>query len=747
LPVWLDVVINGQHPGTTLFLQDGDGRLWARGEDLKTWRLPIPHGEPLIDSGDNYYALDSLPGLVYQIDEATQSVSINAPAGLFNETVIDQQRSRAATPDHSHPGAFLNYDLIVARTPEDTGAVRTDITGLFEFGMFNRWGMGTTSFVRPIPAVDDNLIRLDTTWTQDRPDALASLRMGDSISGTSSWSGAVHFGGVQWSTDFTTQPGLVTTPLAGIRGEAVLPSTVDLYVNNALRLETSVPPGPFAINDLPVISGQGEARIVVQNVLGQQQIITVPYYASPSLLRAGLSSFSYEVGVARDNYGLTSDDYGRSLAAGTQRYGFNDTFTGELHAELLRDQQTMGVGGVWLAHGFAVLNAAVGESHSARGDSPLLQLGVERDSHNFSFGASARFANDKYVQLGMLPTELAPVRVLQGFFSLPMPARGSLGVNYIQQDYRDRTPVHLLSSQASWPVSHNGFLSFTALKPIRGDGSTGGGATLGVNVIFSLGSRTSIGTSASRQGESSQEQVQVQQNLPAGRGFGYRLAVGAGSADPWDATLNYQTDFGTYALHSVRVDNQTSYSAEAQGGVAMLDDEFFLSRKLDQSFAVVRVGDYPNVRVYADNQEVAVTDASGTALVPHIRAYERNPVSIEQADLPLDVEFSDLQKDAVPYRRSGVLVSFDVKPSDGALLLLVQEDGTPVPAGAVVQIAGAGEEFPVGMHGEAYVTGLSKASSISVTGTDQSCEITVNFVPSADPLPKLGPYVCRGVKR
>jgi outer membrane usher protein len=327
-----------------------------------------------------------------------------------------------------------------------------------------------------------------------------------------------------------------------------------------------------------------------------------------------------------------------------------------------------------------------------------------------------------------------------------MPARGSRGVNYIQQDDRDRTPVHLVSTQASWPVGHSGFLSFTAMKPIRGGGMAGG-ATIGVNLIFSLGSRTSIGTSASRQSGTSQEQIQMQQNLPAGRGFGYRVAVGAGTADTWDATLNYQTEYGTYALHSVRVDNQSSYSAGAQGGIAVFDEEFFLSRRLDQSFAVVRVGDYPNVHVYADNQEVAVTDATGTALVPHIRAYERNPLSIEQADLPLDVEFGALQKDAVPYRRSGVLVDFEVKRSAGALLLLVREDGSPVPVGAVAQIDGNGEEFPLGMHGEAYVTGLSGSSLVRVTGAGQDCEIKVAFVPSADPLPKLGPYVCRGVQQ
>ena len=744
--VWFDVEINGQHPGTSLLLQTPDGRLWARDEDLQLWRLPTPPGEPLISNGGAFYALDRLPGLHYTIDDATQSVAIRAPARLFAETAIDQARVRGAKPDPARPGGFLNYDLIAARVPHAAPEVTTSIGGQLEVGVFNRWGVGTTNFVRPVTSIDESLIRLDTTWTQDRPDQLARARFGDSISGISSWGGAVHFGGVQWSTDFSTQPSFVTTPLAGVRGEAVLPSTIDLYINNALRLQTSVPPGPFSINNLPVISGQGTAQIVVRDVLGQQQLITVPYYASPSLLRPGLSSFSYEVGAVRDNYGISSNDYGRSLAVGTERYGFNETFTGEVHAELLPDQQTVGVSGVWLAHSLIVLNAAFATSHSSRGDAPLLQLGVDHESHTFSFGASARFAAEGYVQLGMLPSELAPVRVLQGYFSFPTPARGSVGVNYIQEDFRDQAPAHLLSTQASWPVSHNGFLSFTAMKPLRG-GNPGSGATVGINLIFSLGERRSVSASVSRQDGTDQEQVQMQQNLPAGRGLGYRLAVGTGAADPWDATLKYQTDFGTYTFRSARDDNQTGYSAEAEGGVAVLDDDFFLSRRINQSFAVVRVGDYPNVRVYADNQEVAVTDSGGEALVPHIRAYERNPVSIEQADLPLDAEFGALEQDAIPNRRSGVLVNFDAKPSQGALLVLVRDDGTPVPAGAVAHFAGNAEEFPVGMRGETYVTGLSRSTPVRVTWPSLECDAMVEFVPSPDPLQKLGPITCRSVQQ
>jgi outer membrane usher protein len=740
-PAWLDVSINGQQPGIALLLRDGDGHLWVRREDLALWRLPVPQAAPIVYNGDEYYPLDALPGIKYQIDEAAQSVSIDSPARLFPETVVNDRESLAATPDRSQPGAFFNYDVIAARASGAAAAGSTTFNGLFELGAFNRWGEMTSTALRAGQTDDAGLIRLDTTFTQDRPEDLASLRIGDSISGVSSWGGAVHFAGVQWSTDFTTQPGFVTTPLAGIRGEAVLPSTLDLYINNALRLQTTIPPGPFVINDLPVNSGVGEARVVVLNMLGQEQTISVPYYVSPSLLRAGLSSFSYEVGAARDNYGLASNDYGRGLAVATDRHGFTDTFTGEIHAEVLADQQTAGLGGVWLVNDLGVLNAAVAGSHSDRGDGALMQFGFERQWHVLSVGGSVRYAESTFVEIGMLPTDLPPVRVVQGNVSTALPKRGSLSLNYIQEDYRTAAPEHLLSAQASWPVGRRGFLSLSALKPLRG----GNGPTFGANFTLTLGSRTSASAGVIRQAGGNEAQLQVQQNLPAGTGMGYRVSAGTGATDQLDATWQYQNSAGTYALQTERINGATSTSFEAQGGVALLNDRLYVSRKLDESFAVVQVGDFANVHIYADNQVVAQTDSSGTALVPRIRAYERNPLGIDQADLPLDVDIDTLQKNAIPYRRSGVLVTFDLHRSLGALVSLVEEDGLPIPVGAVAVVGGNDTEFPVGTKGETYLTGLSPSSVVHVSWPGKACEAKVVFTPSADPLPKLGPLVCQAV--
>jgi outer membrane usher protein len=740
--VFLEARINGQDPEVAMFLRDAAGRLWVRGEDLKNWRLRLPASVPFMHGDEAFYALDGLRGVEYRVDTAAQSVAITLAAVAFNEQLLADNGREAPVPEHGAPGGFLNYDLLAAHSNIDTAAKST-LSGAFEAGVFNRFGSGTLTFLRLDPAPQRSLVRLDLTWTQDRPLARASLRIGDSISRAGSWGGAVRFGGVQWSTDFSTQPGFVTTPMAGLHGEAVLPSVVDVYVNDALRMRTTVPPGPFSIHDLPLVSGQGEARVIVRDVFGREQMVSVPYYSSPALLRPGLSSYSYEAGVARNNYGVTSNDYGRAIAVATHRQGFTDQLTGEVHAELLRDQQTVGFGGVFLHESIGALSAAVGTSRSTRGAGTLAQLGLEHQWSHFSLGGSARIATDHYAQLGMLPTDLAPVRIVQGFASFRLPHRGSAGVNYMQQDFRDKPQIHLLSLRASWSIGRSAFTTASAIRPLRG----GGGTIVGVNMIYAFGSRSTASAGITREGQTTQGQLQLQQNLPVGRGVGYRVVAGMRSRDPIDGTVTYQNDVGTYALRSVKVGQQLSTSAEAQGGLALLGGRPYVSRRLDQSFAVVHVGDYPDVRVYADNQEVGRTDAHGDALVTRLRAYERNPLRIEQADLPLDAEIHTLQAEAVPYRRSGLRVDFDVHRSEGALLTLLLEDGTTVPVGAVAQIVGAETVFPVGMRGEAYVTGLSGPSRVRVSWSDQSCEVAVSFASTPDPLPRLGPFVCPGAHR
>ena len=72
------------------------------------------------------------------------------------------------------------------------------------------------------------------------------------------------------------------------------------------------------------------------------------------------------------------------MAVGTHRLGFTEQFTGEVHGELLGNQQAVGLGGVLLSPVAGVLSGSLAMSHSKKGVGGLLKFGIQRQSGNLS---------------------------------------------------------------------------------------------------------------------------------------------------------------------------------------------------------------------------------------------------------------------------------------------------------------------------------------------------------------------------
>lgn len=733
--LWLAVSVNRQDPEVTLLLR-ADGRLFARRVDFERWRLALPQVDPLWHDGEAYYALDALPGIASELDASAQTLAIQAPAALFPPT---RRFARPALPAPalSPPGAFLNYDFVAQRLQ---GKTRLD--GLIELGAFNGAGVGTATALARDLGERAHLIRLETTWTRDAPDALASFRAGDAVSRTGAWSLPVRFGGVQWATNFAVRPGFVTFPLPALSGESALPSTVDLFINDALRGRETLPPGPFTLPNLPVITGEGELRVVVRDLLGREQVLSERYYASPRLLRPGLADFAYQAGFLRNNFGLESNDYGRAFAAAAYRAGLTERLTGELSAELLREQQTAGASGTFLWDKLGVFTLSAAGSHSDRGNGALSSVEFERQSRSFSMNLRTQAASADFVQLGMSAGQRAPIRISEARAGFPIPGAGTVGLGYVERRHRDQPDVRL--ANLSYQVKAGaGSLLLSAFRVETLGGERRVERALAVTFTLPLDGRTSASVGAVHQAGHGYGTVQVQRNLPAGEGMGYRLLAQSGTGELVQAGVSAQGAIGTYTAEAASSRGDMAYRLGAAGGIAWLDGSAFLTRRLSDSFALVRVGEYAGVQVYADNQPVARTDAQGRALVPRLRAYDRNLLRIEQADLPLEAEIGALEHEAVPYYRSGLVVSFPVRPARGALLRLVLEDGKRPPPGAQVQLDDRTERFPLGLDGEVYLTGLAATQRGRAEWNGRRCVFELQVPETHDPVPHLGTVPCR----
>jgi len=732
---WLAVSLNGQQSDdVALFLRTPTGHILAPAAQVKAWRLRAPPQTAMTYKGEQYIALDALPGLSYSIDEDRQVLIIKAPAQLFEPVALTFSNQDAAHPPEPPLGAFLNYDLVGAHANS-----KTALTGSLEASVFGPAGAGVTQYLVRHQAEQTRAIRLTTTWTIDHPETASSLRFGDSITGSSAWGGAVRFGGLQWASNYTTRPGFITMPLPGIGGESALPSTVDVYVNNMLRLQNSLPSGPFHVADVPIITGEGDVRIVVRDLLGRQQIIDQPYYASPELLRAGLQVYSFETGFIRDNFALANNDYGRPLVVATDRVGLTDQLTGEVHGELLNEQQTVGLSSSALVATFGVLDASIAGSHSRDGNGELLGLGFQHSARGFSLGANVQYASREFVRVGISPDQPSTRLTSQLFASAGLGRYGSLSVSRTRNEYYGGHTVDILSARHSINVGWLGYLSFSVVRTVTGTRDT----TIALTLTHSIDARTSMTSTTTSDTGGTTTELDLQRNLPAGRGLGYRLSADAGAFRAVDGTLDLQGDTGTYEIEAREQSGLTQTQVSATGGFALLGGQVFPTRTIEDSFAVVQVGAESGVRVYRENQLVGRTDSAGYVLVPGLRAYQENDIKIEQADIPLDRTVDTIQSQAVPYFRSGVLVSFPIARPSGALLTVQLDSGAPLPPGAVVKVSGVEEEFPTGLNGEVYVTGLTEHNDLQAEWPGGACTFAMSYERSEDPLPRLGPFVCK----
>jgi outer membrane usher protein len=487
-----------------------------------------------------------------------------------------------------------------------------------------------------------------------------------------------------------------------------------------------------------VVTGSGDVQLIVRDVLGRETIISQSYYASSRLLRSGLHDYSYELGFLRRDYTRKNNDYGAMVVSGTHRYGFSDSLTGEAHVEATRNVQVGGLSGSILWPGVGLFSASTALSNGPNGEGGLAGFQFERRTSGLSLGATAEFTTKNYADVGRPSDRAPPAATIQAFVGVPV-SFGSIGASYLLRDSRGEADAELLSGNVSVRLGSLGTLHLAGRKSFKGE------KDIAVQTFLTvpIGERTSASASLQREAGQSSLTANLQKNLPAGDGLGYRASFATGAIDRINGRLSLQTGVGNYDAEVTWTEGRMGTRLVVGGGLAIVGGEVFASRKLTQSFAAVRVGKYKNVRIYADNQLVGKTNGAGVAIVPRLRPYDKNIVRIELADLPMDTSVTGAQQVVRPYNRSGVTIDFAAKRERGALVNVVLEDGTALPAGATIRLKSGTEEFVSAPGGDVYLSNLRTQNVASASWSGRSCEFSFGFPDGDDPQPRLGRFTCK----
>ena len=741
----LEVSLSNTEPGEMIVVLRGpDGQLYLEESDFARLRLRLPKAAPYMHEGRRFFDVRAIKGCTVTYDDAAQRAVITVPPNSLDTTHLSAALRHSPDITPASPGAFLNYQLSAQQIDGQ------NIGGAFaELGLFAGAGVLTSTAVGRYGNDDNQLIRLDTTYTHDFPATLETLNLGDDISDGGSWGNAVRYAGVRWSKNFGLRPDLLTTPLLATSGTATVPSTVDVFVNNQLVTSSQLPPGPFVIDRLPTVSGTGDVSVVVRDALGREEVLTQSFYSSVTLLAPGLSQYSINLGKIRDNYALQSDDYGPMLGEASYRRGITDAITLEGHAEYLTgDAHAAGLNAAFALGQIGVINFTGANGGDASGSGWLSGVSFEHRGTNSSFVASSLWASNDFSQVGE-PLDPA-MRMRQRSLlqtGMGLGRFGSLSLAYVRQTYRDSPTQQTLGLTHSIRLGRVGSLNLTLTQTRTAAQffSTAAQNSTSAYLIFVLPldfrrAATLSTVGGSGPGAPANEVIaSLTESPPVGPGTGYRLS--ASTAGNYDADWRQQFNGADLELEAARNQGLDGRSAYLSGAMTFLDGQLNTTRSVNGSFAMVDIAGLAGVPVYVENQLTTTTDASGRALLYNLRPYEANRISITPEDLPLDTFIAASSTIMAPPYRSGVIARFPVERVHSGTFRLVTEDGKPVPVGAVVTLKG--KQFPVVQGGLVYVTGYDHGMSAEASWTGRHCGFRLEPPPPDDPLPDMGTVQCR----
>ena len=737
----VELMFNGQSYGDAFVLTDKDGEFYVEEFWLDRWEIITPRPTPRQHGGNDYYRIGAFDGATAVLLSSAMVLDVTMPPDHLPIRVVGLTGLGGIEPTASL-GAYMDYDWNYRRQ-STSGA--DNLSGLLRPVVFgpqgnvaanllyrNTSGAATASAEQQY----DGLKILELTYTRDDPHKLRSLRVGDIISNAGTLGRSLRLGGVQFATNFATQPTLITYPLPTFYGQAAVPTALDVYVNGQLFRREEVAPGNYILEDIPVVNGRGQMEIVTEDALGRQQSFVQDFYISTELLREGLSDYSFNLGALRENYGLENFHYGEIAGSATWRYGLRDYATVEGHLEFSEGIAAMTGAAQYQPTSGGILSGGLGLSSGRQGAGAQWLVGYQQTDSFFSYNLRLSGTTEEFELVGLEE----PLPALQFFASggFNAPIRGSVGAAITHQEFRDRADRSIVS--VNYSTSFENRLSIAAVASYVS--AEDDDFTVGVRFSMPFGRDHYASGGLSLSDDNTQAQAEVRRNLSFGTGYGYHVALNHSGESFLDAGAVAQNDYGTYSANLRTSGEGSEWHMGSSGSIARLGGMTHVSRQARDAFAVVDVSGYEGVRVYSENQVVGRTNADGQIFVPGLRPYQRNQLAIEVDDLPLSAHIGNIKTEASPYLRSGIVVEFEIVEARDAIIHVVLPDGTPVRQGAVGRVFGQEAWSPIGNDGRLYLHGLERPSQVTVRWNGSVCDFIVPQPERDKMIPNLGEFTC-----
>ncbi|EMX2980513.1 fimbrial biogenesis outer membrane usher protein [Escherichia coli] len=542
------------------------------------------------------------------------------------------------------------------------------------------------------------------TWLERDIIPLRSrLTLGDGYTQGDIFDG-INFRGVQLASDDNMLPDSQRGFAPVIHGIARGTAQVTIKQNGYDIYNSTVPPGPFTINDIYAAGNSGDLQVTIKEADGSTQIFTVPYSSVPLLQREG-----------HTRYSITAGEYRSGNAQQEKPRFFQSTL---LHG--LPAGWTI-YGGTQLADRYRAFNFGIGKNMGALG-----ALSVDMTQANSTLpddsqhdGQSVRFLYNKSLNGSGTNIQLVGYRYsTSGYFNFADTTYSRMnGYNIETQDgviqvkpkftdyynlaYNKRGKLQLTVTQQ---------LGRSSTLYLSGSHQTYWG-TSNVDEQFQAGLNTAF--------------EDINWTLSYSVQTGYAGGGDGNSGSTGYATLNYRGGYGNANIGYSHSDDIKQLYYGVSGGVLAHANGVTLGQPLNDTVVLVKAPGAKDAKV--ENQTGVRTDWRGYAVLPYATEYRENRVALDTNTLADNVDLDNAVANVVPTR--GAIVRAEFKARVGIkLLMTLTHNNKPLPFGAMVTSESSQSSGIVADNGQVYLSGMPLAGKVQVKwGEEENAHCIANY--------------------
>ncbi len=245
-------------------------------------------------------------------------------------------------------------------------------------------------------------MRLNSSYTIDFPKKSLFLTIGDVFTDGPSWSSSIPVLGVQLEKSLKYNPEFLSYPTVDFMGALKTQGEIEIRMHSAKYFKRNLPMGRFFLENLPLPVGSHIGELVIRDADGVPRVVPFSYYIDSSILRPGLSTYSYSLGLMRKNYGVKSFDYQDPLFALSHKWGVTKYWTPELHLQCGLNGLLVGNDQRFRLHNFGSLRITSAVNLRDKSLHPLLGFDFLLSKYDINFRASGEMAFPNFQPLGLL---------------------------------------------------------------------------------------------------------------------------------------------------------------------------------------------------------------------------------------------------------------------------------------------------------------------------------------------------------